>query len=251
MTRQGGEHGQPVDPRPPRAVVVRRHGGAFDARARASICGPRGCQHRRAHARTTSRLRLARLGGADRRPARGGERHSARMSAGTASAWHLQSATTVPTSRRAFRRPTPPPPHARGSTRTSFCSSWTRPPVSSPSILSPLIGTTNDYAIVFRQQADGVDVDRRRRDRRRRRLEGRRLERRVCVVEPHRRQCRCDGLGRARACRCVDRGSESGRRQRLGRRRHPGEHRGRHHDARRTRPLAEAAREEGRFRNAA
>ena len=178
-------------------------------------------------------------------------RHSARMSAGTASAWHLQSATTVPTSRRAFRRPTPPPPHARGSTRTSFCSSWTRPPVSSPSILSPLIGTTNDYAIVFHQQADGVDIDGRRRDRRRRRLEGRRLERRVCVVEPHRRQCRCNGLGRARACRCVDRGSEPGRRQRLGRRRHPGKHRGRHHDARRTRPLAEAACEEGRFRDAA
>ena len=94
-------------------------------------------------------------------------------------------------------------------------------------------------------------IDRRRRDRRRRRLEGRRLERRVRVVEPHRRECRCNGLVRARAGGCVDRGSEPGRRQRLDRRRHPGEHRGRHHDARRTWPLAEAACEEGRFRNAA
>ena len=64
-----------LTPRPPRAVVrAPSCRGAIDARARASIRGPRGRQHRRAHAGAASGLRLARLGGADRRSARGGER---------------------------------------------------------------------------------------------------------------------------------------------------------------------------------
>ena len=86
------------------------------------------------------------------------------MSTGTASASRRPSARTGATSRRASA-PDAVSAAREWSTRTRPCSSSIRPTASRVDT-QPFIGTTNDYAIVFRQQADGVEAHGRRRDRR-------------------------------------------------------------------------------------